>query len=54
VDRIEWFRAPILIGGEGRPAVGALALAGLAEAPRFRRSEVRESGVDLWERYERV
>jgi diaminohydroxyphosphoribosylaminopyrimidine deaminase/5-amino-6-(5-phosphoribosylamino)uracil reductase len=54
VDRIEWFRAPILIGGEGRPAVGALALAGLAEAPRFRRSEVRESGVDLWECYERV
>jgi diaminohydroxyphosphoribosylaminopyrimidine deaminase/5-amino-6-(5-phosphoribosylamino)uracil reductase len=54
VDRIEWFRAPILIGGEGRPAVGALALAGLAAAPHFRRSEVRDSGVDLWERYERA
>ncbi|CAN7227692.1 RibD family protein [Phenylobacterium sp. LjRoot225] len=54
VDRIEWFRAPIVIGGEGRPAVGALALAGLADAPQFRRSEVRDVGVDLWERYERV
>ena len=54
VDAIEWFRAPILIGGEGRPAVGALAITGLAEAPHFRRIEVRELGDDLWERYERI
>jgi len=54
VDAVEWFRAPIVIGGEGRPAVGALALAGLAQAPHFRRTEVRESGDDLWERYERI
>jgi diaminohydroxyphosphoribosylaminopyrimidine deaminase/5-amino-6-(5-phosphoribosylamino)uracil reductase len=54
VDRIEWFRAPIVIGGEGRPAVGALAIAGLADAPHFRRTEVSEVGDDLWERYERV
>ena len=54
VDAIEWFRAPIVIGGEGRPAVGALAAAGLADAPHFRRTEVRELGDDLWERYERV
>ena len=54
VDAIEWVRAPILIGGEGRPGVGALALAGLADAPHFRRIEVRELGDDLWERYARV
>jgi diaminohydroxyphosphoribosylaminopyrimidine deaminase / 5-amino-6-(5-phosphoribosylamino)uracil reductase len=54
VDAMEWFRAPILIGGEGRPAVGALAVAGLADAPHFRRTEVRELGDDLWERYERI
>lgn len=54
VDAIEWFRAPIVIGGEGRPAIGALALAGLADAPHFRRIEVRELGDDLWERYERI
>lgn len=54
VDRIEWFRAPIVIGGEGRPAVGALAIAGLSDAPHFRRTEVRELGDDLWERYERT
>jgi len=53
VDAIEWFRAPILIGGEGRPGIGALAVAGLAEAPHFRRIEVRELGDDLWERYAR-
>ncbi len=54
VDALEWFRAPILIGGEGRPGVGALAVAALAEAPHFRRTEVRELGDDLWERYERA
>jgi diaminohydroxyphosphoribosylaminopyrimidine deaminase/5-amino-6-(5-phosphoribosylamino)uracil reductase len=53
VDMLEWFRAPMLIGGEGRPGVGALAVAALAQAPHFRRTEVREVGDDLWERYER-
>jgi diaminohydroxyphosphoribosylaminopyrimidine deaminase/5-amino-6-(5-phosphoribosylamino)uracil reductase len=53
VDAIEWFRAPILIGGEGRPGVGALAVAALAEAPHFRRVEVSQLGEDLWERYSR-
>lgn len=54
VDRIEWFRAAMVIGGEGRPGIGALALAALADAPRLRRIEVREVGDDLWERYERI
>lgn len=35
VDRMAWFHAPSVLGGEGRPAVGALALAALAEMPRF-------------------
>jgi diaminohydroxyphosphoribosylaminopyrimidine deaminase/5-amino-6-(5-phosphoribosylamino)uracil reductase len=54
VDAIEWFRAPILIGGEGRPAIGALAVAALGDAPHFRRVEVTQLGDDLWERYARV
>ena len=54
VDRLEWFRAPILLGGEGRPCVAALALASLADAPTFRRLAVEPCGDDLWERYERV
>ncbi|MFO0413431.1 MAG: RibD family protein, partial [bacterium] len=53
VDRLEWFRAPILIGGEGRPCVAALALSRLSDAPRFRRLAVEPCGDDLWERYER-
>lgn len=54
VDALEWFRAPIVIGGEGRPAVGALAVAALADAPHFRRTEALALGDDLWERYERI
>lgn len=54
VDRIEWFRAAMVIGGDGRPGIGALALSALADAPRLRRIEVREVGDDLWERYERI
>jgi diaminohydroxyphosphoribosylaminopyrimidine deaminase/5-amino-6-(5-phosphoribosylamino)uracil reductase len=54
VDALEWFRAPVLIGGEGRPGVGALAVAALAEAPHFRRVEVQALGDDLWERYARA
>ena len=54
VDRIEWFRAPILLGGEGRPCVAALALGALSDAPRFRRLAVEPCGDDLWERYERL
>ena len=53
VDALEWFRAPMVIGAEGRPGIGDLALAALSEAPRLKRVDVREVGADLWERYER-
>lgn len=52
VDRIEWFRAPLLLGGDGRPCVAALALAKLADAPKFRRLSAEPLGDDLWERYD--
>jgi diaminohydroxyphosphoribosylaminopyrimidine deaminase/5-amino-6-(5-phosphoribosylamino)uracil reductase len=54
VDALEWFRAPILLGGEGRPCVAALALAKLSDAPKFRRLGVEPVGDDLWERYVRL
>ena len=54
VDALEWFRAPLVIGGEGRPAVGALALSALSGAPRFKRIDVQALGPDIWERYERI
>jgi diaminohydroxyphosphoribosylaminopyrimidine deaminase/5-amino-6-(5-phosphoribosylamino)uracil reductase len=53
VDALEWFRAPMVIGGEGRPGVGALALSALSDAARFRRLDVQVLGDDLWERYGR-
>lgn len=54
IDRIEWFRAPMILGDEGRPAIGAFVLKDLAAAPRFRRLSVEAVGDDLWERYEKV
>ncbi|HEY5106182.1 MAG TPA: bifunctional diaminohydroxyphosphoribosylaminopyrimidine deaminase/5-amino-6-(5-phosphoribosylamino)uracil reductase RibD [Caulobacteraceae bacterium] len=54
VDAIEWFRAPIVLGDEGRGAVGGCGPNALADAPRFRRIEVQGLGDDLWERYERL
>lgn len=58
VDRIEWFRAPILLGGDGRPCLGRLGLGGaglekLSAAPTYERIAVKEIGVDLWESYVR-
>lgn len=54
VDRLEWFRAPLVLGGDGLASVAALAFSKLAEAPRLRRVAVRELGPDLWESYERA
>lgn len=53
VDRLEWFRAPILLGAQGRPAIG-LEVEKLAEAPRFERLAARPLGPDLWESYQRI
>jgi diaminohydroxyphosphoribosylaminopyrimidine deaminase/5-amino-6-(5-phosphoribosylamino)uracil reductase len=54
VDRIEWFRAPILLGAAGRPAIAELPIERLPEAPRYRRWMTEDVGGDLWERYERA
>jgi diaminohydroxyphosphoribosylaminopyrimidine deaminase/5-amino-6-(5-phosphoribosylamino)uracil reductase len=54
VDRIEWFRAPILLGGDGRPAIAALGLESLDAPPTFRRVAMRECGRDAWESWERI
>lgn len=54
VDRVEWFRAPILLGAAGKPALGDLGYDALADAPAFKRVAVRELGPDLWESYERT
>ncbi len=54
VDRLIWFRAPRLIGGDGLPAALGFGVDGLADTPSFRRVSVAEVGDDLMETYERV
>ncbi|WP_439817981.1 bifunctional diaminohydroxyphosphoribosylaminopyrimidine deaminase/5-amino-6-(5-phosphoribosylamino)uracil reductase RibD [Zavarzinia sp. CC-PAN008] len=49
VDRLAWFRAPIAIGHDGRPAVEALGLGRLDAAPSFRRTAIRTMGQDVLE-----
>jgi diaminohydroxyphosphoribosylaminopyrimidine deaminase/5-amino-6-(5-phosphoribosylamino)uracil reductase len=53
VDRIEWFRAPLVLGGDARPCLGGLGLETLTAAPAYERAGVREVGADLWESYVR-
>lgn len=54
VDVIEWFRAPIILGGDGRNGIGDLGLETLDLARGFSRVAVNEFGEDIHERYERV
>ena len=53
VDRIHWFRAPALMGGDGAPAVAALGVGSPGEAPRFRLHARRGAGDDIWEVWRR-
>lgn len=49
VDRIYSFRAPIVIGGDGRDGIGALDLSRLSDAPVFERTDIRVFGSDTFE-----
>jgi diaminohydroxyphosphoribosylaminopyrimidine deaminase/5-amino-6-(5-phosphoribosylamino)uracil reductase len=51
VDRIAWFRAPLLLGGDGVPALEPLGVADPAAAPKWRRVDARNFGQDLLETY---
>ena len=52
VDRLEWFRAPTILGGDGRPVIGHLNIEDLSQMYRFTRLGVQSVGEDLWESYE--
>lgn len=54
VDRLAWFQAPSLLGGDALPAVEAFGVTALASAPRFRRLALEELGADLLETLTRV
>ncbi|MGJ8563679.1 MAG: RibD family protein [Alphaproteobacteria bacterium] len=54
IDVIEWFRAPIILGGDGRSGIGDLGLESLDLARSYNRAAISELGDDLHERYERI
>jgi diaminohydroxyphosphoribosylaminopyrimidine deaminase/5-amino-6-(5-phosphoribosylamino)uracil reductase len=47
VDALALFLAPRLIGGDGRPSLGALGVTALADAPRLLEPSVRQAGADV-------
>lgn len=49
VDRLAWFHAPLLLGGDGLPAIEAFGVKELKAAPRFKRLETEALGEDLLE-----
>lgn len=49
VDRIAWFRAPMLLGGDAIPAAVSFGVDRLSQAPRFCRVAVAELAGDLFE-----
>lgn len=47
VDRIAWFHAPAIVGGDGWPAVQAFGTKTLDQMPRFRRDCITPVGDDM-------
>lgn len=54
VDRIQWFRAPAVIGGDGVPMAQAFGVDTLSLARRFQRRDLVEVGEDVMETYARM
>jgi len=46
VDRLAWFQAPLVIGGDGVPAVSGFGVDRLEEAPRFLQAAMAQLGRD--------
>ncbi|MDF1721362.1 MAG: bifunctional diaminohydroxyphosphoribosylaminopyrimidine deaminase/5-amino-6-(5-phosphoribosylamino)uracil reductase RibD [Minwuia sp.] len=53
VDRVCWYRAGLVLGGAGLPALAALDDTTLADAPRFQRMTTIPLGDDLLETWRR-
>ncbi len=54
VDELVGFTAGLVLGAEGRPALGAMGLDRLADAPRFTLVETRDLGGDVLHRWLRA
>lgn len=52
VQRVMWFHAPAVMGGDGLPAVAAFGVDALASMPRYRRVATRVLGPDLLSEFE--
>ncbi len=52
VDRVIWYRAPLVIGGDGRPAFEAMAVGQLNDAVGLKRISLETIGKDVTETYE--
>jgi diaminohydroxyphosphoribosylaminopyrimidine deaminase / 5-amino-6-(5-phosphoribosylamino)uracil reductase len=53
VDKIVWFRAPIIIGGDGLSVFGSLGADALGDALAFESIDISACGVDRMETYVR-
>lgn len=54
VDRLVWFRAPSIIGGDGLPAAGGFDVETLGQMAAFELVSARRVGEDTMETYRRV
>jgi diaminohydroxyphosphoribosylaminopyrimidine deaminase / 5-amino-6-(5-phosphoribosylamino)uracil reductase len=54
VDRIVWFHAPAVLGGDGLNAVGGMQLAHLADMQRFERVALDAVGPDIASEFRRA
>ncbi|MBZ4023422.1 riboflavin biosynthesis protein RibD [Rhodobacter sp. TJ_12] len=53
VDELIGFTAGVVLGGDARPGIGVLGLDRLADAPRYRLSDVQPIGGDMLARWQR-
>lgn len=54
VDRLAWFHAPAVMGGDGVAAAQAFGVTALAAMPRFRRLRVTMAGDDVLTELQRL
>ena len=54
VDRLLWYRAPMVFGGDGRACLDDLDVAQIVTAPRFKLAARRQLGQDYLEIFERI
>lgn len=54
VDRLVWFRAACVMGGDGLPAAVSFGVDHLSQMPGFECTDVRQIGADIMENYRKI